>query len=282
MTAKTMVLLTLLAMTAFVYPETHQSDTPARDTIAPASQCLMENTTFQDGEEIVYKLYYNWNFVWLSAGEVVFKVKEMERQYHLSARGKTYKSYEWFFRVRDYYDSFIDKETLLPNMSIRDIHEGKYRLYDRVTFDQNENKAISFRGKTRMEAEKTVYDIDACMHDVLSIIYYARNMDFDNMSKGTQIPVKIFMDKEVWPLQVRYLGREDDTKVKGVGQFQTIKFSPEVIEGYVFEEGTDMQVWVTDDKNRIPVLIESPVSVGSVKAVLKSYKGLRYEMEAKE
>ena len=63
--------------------------------------------------------------------------------------------------------------------------------------------------------------------------------------------------------------------------FKTIKFTPEVIAGQVFDEDTEMNVWVTDDQNRIPLLIESPVAVGSVKAVLKNYKGLRYDMTAK-
>lgn len=281
MTTKVLV-FTALTLMAFAYPvETNPDRFTTVDSIGPYNQCLMENTAFQDGEEIVYKIYYNWNFVWLSAGEVVFKVKEMERQFHLSAHGRTYKSYEWFYRVHDRYDSFVDKETLLPNMAIRDIQEGKYRLYDRVVFDQHNSQALSFRGKTRMEAEKASYPVDPCMHDVLSVIYFARNMDFNNMTPGADFPVKIFMDKEVWPLRVHYKGKEDDTKVKGVGRFKTIKFSPEVISGNIFSEGTEMNVYVTDDQNRIPVLIESPVSVGSIKAVLKSYKGLRYDMKAK-
>ena len=83
-----------------------------------ANSCTIQNTTFQTGEEIVYKLYYNWNFVWFTAGEVVFRVKDLGTMYHLSAHGRTYKSYDWFFKVRDKYDTYVDKETLLPIISI--------------------------------------------------------------------------------------------------------------------------------------------------------------------
>ena len=100
------------------------------------------------------------------------------------------------------------------------------------------------------------------------------------MEVGQHIPIKIFMDKEIWPLKIQYRGREDRTKVKGQGRFKTIKFGPEVIEGYVFKKDTQMNVWVSDDQNKIPLLIESPLSVGSIKAVLKSYKGLKYEFTA--
>ncbi len=243
--------------------------------------CYIDNTTFQVGEEITYKLYYHWGLIWLAAGEVVFKVGEKDGQLHLSATGRTYKSYEWFFKVRDQYDSYIDPETLLPSTSIRNVREGKYRLYDKVTFDQDQNKAVSVRGKSVDQTRRREYDIDGCMHDVLSIIYYARNLNFTHYDVGQKFPVKIFMDKEVWPLEVSYKGKEERKKIKGKGRYKTIKFSPEVIEGTVFKKGTEMNVWVSDDQNRIPLLIESPVSVGSVKAVLKGYKNLRHEMTAK-
>jgi Protein of unknown function (DUF3108) len=154
-------------------------------------------------------------------------------------------------------------------------------LYDKVDFDQERNLAISERGKNKYQTTTKEYSLDGCMHDVLSIIYFTRNLDFDRYDKGHEIPVKIFMDKEVWPLNVKYKGKEEAKKVRGLGKFKTIKFSPEVIEGEVFTSDAEMNIWVSDDGNRIPLLIESPVSVGSVKAVLKDYKGLKYEMASK-
>lgn len=243
--------------------------------------CFIENRTFQVGEEITYKLYYNLNFVWLAAGEVVFKVSESNDKYHVSANGRTYPTYEWFFKVRDSYESYIDKETLLPHTSIRDVQEGGYKLYDKVNFDQERRLAVSERGKTKYETTTNKYNLDGCIHDVLSIVYYTRNLDFDKYKEGQEIPVKIFMDKEIWPLKVKYKGKEEEKKIKGQGKFKTIKFSPEVIEGEVFKADSEMNIWVSDDGNRIPLLIESALSVGSVKAVLKDYKGLKHKMTSK-
>lgn len=259
---------------------------PVNQTVAPIAAttfdpCSLTNNTFQAGEEIVYKLYYNWNFVWLSAGEATFRVNDRGSEYHISATGRTYSSYEWFFKVRDQYDSYVDKNTLLPRLSIRDIQEGGYRMYDKVTFDQRGRRAVSLRGKTRDQATETTYPIDACMHDILSVIYFARNINFTGMSRGGKIPIKFFFDKETYPLSVTYLGAEASTRVKGMGQYRTHKFSPQLVAGAVFKEGDEMTVWVSDDQNKIPILIESPVSVGSVKVVLKSYRGLRYPFTAK-
>lgn len=276
---KTGTIALLIGLLGFAFSYPMQSE----DTYPPISHdpCLIENNVFQDGEEIVYKLYYNWNFVWLSAGEVKFKVKDLGDRYHLAAYGHTYASYEWFFKVRDYYDTYIDKETLLPITSIRNIKEGGYKLYDKVEFQQSSRKAISKRGKTKENTKTKEYNLDGCMHDILSIVYFTRNMDFDSYQKGQKFPVKIFMDKESWPLNVKYQGKNAKKNIRKLGKFNTIKFSPEVIAGDVFEQDAEMNIWVSDDGNRIPLLIESPVSVGSVKAVLKSYKGLKYDLSSK-
>ena len=250
------------------------------DTVPFPSTCSIENTAFQDGEEVVYKIFYNWNFVWVAAGEVVFKVKDEGDQYHLSVYGRTYPTYDWFYKVEDRYDTYIDKKTLLPLVSIRDVEEGKYRLYDKVTFDWDRNMAISLRGDTKEEATITEYPIENCIHDILSIIYYTRNLNFDQLPENSKIPIKIFIDKEIWPLRVHYRGKDENKRVHGVGKFNTIVFSPEVIKGYIFSEESGMTVWVSDDKNRVPLLIESPVSVGSIKAVKKEHKGLRHEFTA--
>ncbi len=243
--------------------------------------CTIENKVFAAGEEITYKVFYNWNFVWLPAGEVVFKTVEEDGLYHITATGRTYSTYEWFFKVRDKYEVYVDKETLLPVTSIRQVREGGYRLYDKIEFDHENKKLTSFRGKTKETATLRSFEVSDCLHDILSIIYHARNIDYDRYEAGDTFPIKIFMDKEEWPLKVKYEGKDDNKKIKGRGRFKTIKFSPEVIVGDVFTKEAKMNVWATDDENRLPLLIESPVSVGSVKVVLKNYKNLRHKMTAK-
>jgi len=274
-------LFLLFGVMAFTAPSSvNNADLPLFDQAIP-ERCSIDNTAFQHGEELTYKLYYNWNFVWLSAGEVTFRVKDLGAEYHLSAYGQTYKSYEWFYKVRDRYDSFVDKKSLLPNIAIRDIQEGGYSVYDKLTFDQNKKTVKSLRGKTKEAAELKEYTTGDCMHDIISIVYHLRNVDFAHMKKGDNIPIKLFMDKEIWPLKVNYRGKETGKKIKGLGKFNTLVFGPEVIEGYVFKKDSKLNIWASDDENKIPLIIESPLSVGSVQAVLKSYKGLKYDMTAK-
>jgi hypothetical protein len=245
--------------------------------------CSMSNNTFQNGEEITYKIFYNWNFVWLSAGEVTFKIWDEGAQYHYQAIGKTYDSYEWFFTVNDQYDSWVDKTTLLPNYSERSVEEGKYHIFEKIAFNQADHKTTVIRADKRGAKEtQTEHDVKSCVHDVLSSMFTLRNVDFENQSAGFAMPFSVFMDKEEFSLKMRYRGKDDNKKVHNMGRYRTMKFQPDVIKGNVFSDNAKMSVWVSDDQNRIPILIESPVSVGSIKVVLKSYKGLKYDFTSKK
>jgi Protein of unknown function (DUF3108) len=258
---------------------------PAIDTmqdIVPEKSAAKPTVNFETGEELVYKIYYNLNFVWIPAGEVTFKVSDKDSEYHISATGRTYSSYEWFFKVRDYYDSYIDKNTLLPNMSIRDVNEGKYTQYSKVAYDQNAKKAFFERGddKNNIKAKGTL-DTKDFMHDVLSILYYCRTLDYDNASAGQEFPVNILLDESIYPLKYKILAKEDK-KIRDLGKWSTLKLSPKLISGNMFKEGTEMKIWASNDANKVPLMIETPVSVGSVKIILKTWKGLKYPTAAKK
>lgn len=260
---------------AFV-PHSSPQHTP---TQAPAGA---GNETFSGGEELVYKIFYKINFIWVPAGEITFKVFDEGKQFHYQALGRTYSSYEWFYVVRDEYNSWVDKATFLPNYSERSVSEGKYTIFEKISFNNTARKHTVWRAKKRGQPEtQTEHDVKSATHDVLSSLYFLRTLEFSDKSSGYSIPFSVFMDKEEFPLKMRFLGKEDRKKVHNINRYRTLKFQPDVIAGNVFSEESKMTVWVSDDANKIPVLIESPISVGSVQVVLKSYKGLKFDFGAK-
>lgn len=242
--------------------------------------CKSSNQCFQDGEELVYKIYYNWNVVWIPAGEVSFKIKENPDNFEITAIGQTYKSYNSFFKVNDYYYSRFDKQSLLPRNFVRIIEEGKYRLYDSIVFDQGNRRAMTWHGKTKATAKFQTHNLEGCMHDLISNIYMLRNLPDKSLKVNDHLPIRVFFDKESYPLSIK-IGSKEVKEIKDLGTFNTMTLMPQLVEGYVFKKGDEMKIWITDDKNRIPVMVESPVVVGTIKAVLKSSKGLRHPMLSK-
>lgn len=235
--------------------------------------CDMRNSAFHAGEIITYKVFYTVAGAYLGAGEATFRstIENLNNKpvYHITGEGKTYSFYDNFFKVRDKYESYIDTATLQPYRFIRNVNEGTYKKYENVTFNKATNTAVTNSG---------VYKVPECVQDVLSSIYFARNIDFDQYKPEDKIRFSMFLDNEVYEMYIRYLGKE--TVKTRYGKFKAIKFKPLLIKGTIFEGGEKMTVWVSDDQNRIPVRIESPISVGSVKVDMIYNRNLRHRLSS--
>lgn len=235
--------------------------------------CGIRNNSFSAGENITLVVFYNALGLYVNAGTANFAVTSEKFNskpvYHIVGTGVTNSSYDWIFKVRDRYETYIDTETLQPYKFIRNVDEGGYKIYQNVTFNQAANTAISAKG---------VFKVPNCIQDVISSVYYARNIDFNKYKSGDRIPFAMFLDDEVYNMYIRYMGKE--TIKTRYGKFKAIKFKPLLVKGTLFEGGEKMTVYVSDDQNKVPLRIESPLIVGSVKVDLMSYKNLRYPLSS--
>ena len=195
--------------------------------------CGIRNNAFIPGEKVKMKVYYNAVGAYIGAGEAIFTTA-LERfngkpVYHCVGEGKTFSFFDNFFKVRDRYETYIDTSTMSPIKFVRNVEEGNIKIYNNVTFNQTSNTAISTKG---------VFKISDCMQDVVSAMYYARNIDWNKYKPGDKIPFDMFLDDEVYHLYIRYLGKE---KIKTqYGRFNAIKFRPLLIKGTLFEGGEKM------------------------------------------
>jgi hypothetical protein len=235
--------------------------------------CGVFNFAFGNGEVITFKVFYNVIGLFVDAGTASFTVSNTKLNnkpvYHIVGIGTSNPSYDWIFKVRDRYETYIDTTTLKPYRFVRHVEEGGFRKDELVNFYHDDSKAVSTKG---------TYPINNCMQDVLSSIYFARNIDFSKYKIGDKINFSMFLDDETHNIYIRYLGKEI-IKTR-YGKFRAIKFKPMLIKGTIFEGGELMTVWVSDDLNRVPLRIESPITVGSVKVDMMGYKNLRYPMNS--
>lgn len=242
-------------------------------------------SAFQAGEEITYIISYNWGFIWLDVGEATFKItgKEIKgkKYFVITAIGQTYKSWDKFFKVRDLYQTVISQKDFKPVYYVRDVDEGGYTINIKYRFNRHKKVAYSEYKSYKKPFFRDTIPITDDTYDLMSIIYRARNLDYSKMTKGEKIPISILLDNELTNIFFRYKG-PTVFKNKKIGKYNTINFSVMTVAGEVFKSTEEsLQLWVSDDKNRLPLWIESPISVGSVKVRLAKYKGLKYPLSSK-
>jgi len=235
---------------------------------------VSKTNVFNSGEKVIYRAVYNWGFIWINAGDVVFTVKDTlydgKDCFHFISKGWSLKQYDWFYKVRDRFESIASKDSLKPFWFLRNTNEGGYIAYNEYKFDYSSSKLNLFTYTSDRSAKKESLSLKPKTFDVLTAIYFCRNLEFDKFTINQKVPLTMAIDNEVFDLYIRYLGKERITLHEG-NTYDTQKFSVMLVKGTIFKGGEDLLVWVTDDSKRIPVLVEAKILVGSVKAVLVSF-----------
>lgn len=224
------------------------------------------NRAFRRGEMLKYRLHYGL----LQAGEAVLevqpKVTELggRKVFHIVAKGYTTGTTDWFYKVRDRYETYMDEEALVPWYFVRRVDEGGFRFSQDYVFDHYSQKVNV--------GQNQIYKVPDGIQDMVSAFYSARVLDLSNAREGDRFTLTCFMDKEVWPMQIRFIRRE--VIETDLGKLKALLFRPMVQKGRVFKQDEDLSVWISDDDNHIPLRAEAKILVGSVKMDLTEYRNL--------
>ena len=245
-----------------------QSGSAPSPVAAPKMYTLLtvEHHAFTPGEKLSYVLHYGW----LNAGVATLELKEYPREIggrnvlHAVGVGQSTGAFKTFYKVDDRYETYFDEGGVFPYIFVRRVDEGGYKFSQDYTFMQRKGQVTT--------QEKKTFDVPAHVQDMLSAFYFARTIDFGNAKVGDVFTIETFLDNELWPLRMRYVGKET-IKLRN-GKYRCLKFQPVVQEGRIFKGNDDLNVWITDDANRIPVLAQAKVLVGSIKMELSGYEGL--------
>lgn len=239
---------------------------------------------FKVGEELKIVVSYNWFFVWTDVVDVNLKVsrevKNGKDAIRISGFGKSRPFYDWFYQVRDIYETWLDPNSLRPIFFNRDIDEDGYILKNFYTYDWDKGKIYSRVQKKSNPPRIDTIAISSCANDVISLIYNLRNLDFSNISPGQNIPIQIVFDSKAHSVNVKFEKRET-IKVKGAGEFKCLKLTAKMVKSRAFTGKESMYIWLTDDSNRLPIYMESPIKVGTIKARITEMSNLKYPLTSK-
>ncbi len=228
-----------------------------------------QKPAFKSGEWLRYKMSYSG---FLRAGSAILEVNETElkgkKVFYTKGTGWTSGMIKWFFEVDDLYESYFDKDKVKPYLFRRKINEGGYKKHRITSFNYDTKKAYVQDFTEQKDTSVAFTNVQ----DMLSSFYFLRNQDVSNLNEGDEIKLDMFLDSQVYPFKLRFLGKETiNTKF---GKVKTLIFRPYVQSGRVFKAQESVTIWITDDANKIPIKMKASLAVGSLRAELEAYKGL--------
>ncbi|MCH8533994.1 MAG: DUF3108 domain-containing protein [Flavobacteriaceae bacterium] len=231
---------------------------------------LGQAQSFKEGEVLKFKIKYGW----FKASEASLSVAKAELRgqpmYHILAEGKSTGMLDVFFRVRNRYESYVGLQDGLSHRFIRKTSEGGHKKDKMIDFFQDQQLAVVNDYKRDTVSN---HSLEGYAQDMISAYYHLREIvDIQDIEQGDEFILNMFFDEENYPFKAKYMG--DEILKTDFGTIKAMVFKPFVQADRVFKEKESVTIWISKDKNKIPLKMEAKLAVGSLNAHLYEYRGL--------
>lgn len=235
---------------------------------------------FKGKEELHYRIYYSAGFVRAAVADAILSVEEImvdqSKQYQLKGYGKTRPFFNLFYKLEDTYTSTVDSVTLKPQSVRNYMREGSFSYDQSFDFDWKSGvvntMGHNLNRNTKSQRSMTLLPSS---FDGLSLFYNLRCLNLTKIKEGDKFEMDLVLEDTIRNITMRFRGREE-LEVEDLGKFKTMRFDCQFATSTedAFDDGDEFFLWITDDENKIPVYVRSPIKVGSVMVKLTSWKGL--------
>ncbi len=231
---------------------------------------LAQAQAFKEGEVLKFKIKYGW----FKASEATLSVAQSELRgkpmYHIVGEGRSTGMLDVFFKVRNRYESYVGINDGFSHRFIRKTSEGGHIKNKMIDFYQDEKRAVVNNFKHDTVSEHT---LETYAQDMISAYYHLREIvDINDIEQGDEFVLNMFFDEQNYPFKAKYIG--DEILKTSFGTVKTMVFKPYVQADRVFKEQESVTIWISKDKNKIPLKVEAKLAVGSLNAHLFEYRGL--------
>ncbi|MDR2472291.1 MAG: DUF3108 domain-containing protein [Tannerella sp.] len=235
------------------------------------------------GESITYETYFKWGLIMPRAGDAVisfnkdYTVKGADSRYRLLFRSTRF--FDSFYKMRDTLSCYYNADNQIVFGSKR-TDEGNYYSVDELTFTRNGDSTSvhSYRYTPRRVKVDTVMSGKGYVTDMLGAFYYVRGFDMSKLHIGDVFPLTVAIGKDMIKVSLDFKKRE--TIELGGYKFNTCYFHVNIYDDAFESTTTSAEVWISDDKNAIPVRIRTKLKVGYADVRYKESSGVAHEFNA--
>ena len=242
---------------------------------------------FQEGEYLYYRAAYRAKLIPnTEVGEVTVSTKldslDGRGVYRVIGNGRTLPFFRWFFDMNDTYNIWVDRESKKTLRFESDLKEDSYTFRSHYTYDWDAMTVDTWAQKRQETPRSKRMNLTPESKDAVSLYFSLRSVDLNSFQQGRELNLDMVLEDTIRQLKYRFIER-DTIKIPRTGRFATMKFACTIgtSEEFSFTDGTEFFIWITEDENKIPVMISSPVRVGEVRVYLRNYSGLKFPLSSK-
>ncbi len=221
-------------------------------------------------ENLHYVITYKWGLIHKDAGDATLSLRNNGTNYDLMLAAKTKPWADRFYQVRD---------TLLGSIRIKDMkalsyskiaHEkGKYGK-DVITYSYSGNKATGFCKRYKRNKDGKISESEKTLHatgpvyDMLSVFYYLRLINYDDLQKGRVIKATVFSGSKAETITIKSLGKEM-IKLRDKTKREAYHIQFNFTTGGQKKSSDDIDTWISTDSQHIPLYLVGQLPVGQVR-----------------
>ena len=186
---------------------------------------------------------------------------------HLESSGIVSK----LFKVEDDYSASMSPAYCAQSLQMT-TQEGSRLRETKITFDAESKKATYLerdRAKNNAVVNSQETEIPACVHDVIGGLFFVRTLNLEP-GQSTQIPVSD--GKKSVMVKVEAQAREDVKTPEGT--FKTVRYEVYLFNGVLYKRSAHVNVWVSDDRRKLPVQIRVRMTftIGTINLQLEKHE----------
>jgi len=243
------------------------------------------NFPFQGGEELTFDIHYKYGLVMLKAGSANYKVMDgsykNKNAYLTTMDFKTSSFFDRIFKIRDTLRSQIT-EDLQPLYHKRSIHEGSYQFTEEVFF--NKFSATYSEVRVRRESQQivkfdTILTSNSMCYDLLNLMSYICSLNLSQLGIAQVETASAFIGREKVIVTIRNEGQAIVEKSDTL-KYKTYKIALDFSDSNFNESKNAIEIWMSDDKNWIPIKIKAKLRIGAAEVYLTSWKNLKYPLSS--
>jgi hypothetical protein len=241
---------------------------------------ITKNTSFGTGEQLDYRVNFGFFTVGKATTKIDHRVYSINAKpcYKIDAWGETSDWISWVTRVKDNWGAYLDTTSLNSQVAYRKIREGHYKKDELTSYDHQNNIADVkvLNHETGVYEKGESYSIPKNAKDLVSGFMLLRVIDFSRVKEGDTLAISSFYEDTAYNLKVMFEGKEIiHTKV---GKIPCYKLVPIMPDNKLFDGENSITVWISEDRNKIPVKIQAKMFIGHTGIELTGFKGLRNQI----